>query len=322
MAREFEISYILETQFGLTEEMGVTTVTLEEGTEVEWEPDFLDDDVVAWHPVFESANPGAKRMLPAKRKGQKAKLSSNDPAEIEESTKPVKTKPGSVATGDTAEEDDSGIDPPDSSLSDLTQIGFAGPTPGLHKVWLTKMITDPDDESEDESAMGPPAEIVVSPGHYPRVRLPRDYGNWLANPEVAARKNDAARSPEDWERPAAVGVTLDETEAGAPLWADDSLSTSDQDLDISAPVNVQDKPTITLRTVFEISDYVSGDVDWILKQTLVNTTTTETILTTLNTEGEHDVEKVVGATGVPGIDVAWNNSVVSYQLIVRSVGSR
>lgn len=290
-------------------------MTLEDGETVQWEPEYMAPEVVSWTPVFEAANPGTKVTMPKKKKGEKAEVPSNDPAKVEEPTTPAKTKPAK-----TKEKDDSGIDPPDSELSDVSAVEATVPPDGKYTFRLTKLTVDPDDGEEDQSPMGPPTRVFVTGGFYPKVSLPRDYGNWIKNPEVAARKNDAAKSPEDWERPAAAGVTLLDDEPGAPTWNDQTGSVTDQDLERTTPVACSDKPTLSLRRVIEVSDYASGAVVWILRQNLSNGTFTETVLEKVITAGEHDIVKVVAAAAVPKKDVAWNALVSTYQLIVRAVG--
>ena len=87
---DIEVGYILETQFGLSDVQGTTTVSLDEGESYEFEPAYIPPEVGGWYPVFTAAISGELRMLPKKKRGELATISTNDPVQMREKTQPVK----------------------------------------------------------------------------------------------------------------------------------------------------------------------------------------------------------------------------------------
>jgi len=85
---EIEITYSLETPFGITDSGLSVVLDLDEDEVVEFEPEHMPEEATAWIPEFISANPGGKKALPKKKRGEKAELGSKDPEEIPKRPRP------------------------------------------------------------------------------------------------------------------------------------------------------------------------------------------------------------------------------------------
>ena len=218
--------------------------------------------------------------------------------------------------------DNSGIDGPDSALENVTPILHALPAPGW-QVWrVSKNTIDPDDLREGESPPSPPASIDVPFGYFARVRPPQEHTNWLPNPEATTRNPDALQTPASWYHTPGTGVTPNWSVQGVQEFADVSGSAATYDPIATGLINVAAKPTITNRVVIEIAGYVTGAVQYVLRQfsTSALTPFTDTVLATLNTVGEHEIITVIAGAAGSGVDRVWQATLVNAQFLIRHNG--
>jgi hypothetical protein len=329
MAETIQVSYTLETDFGLSAPQDILTVELEEDEVFEFEPEFFPENVTAWYPEFISANPGGRFSMGKMMPGQMARISTGDPGRMPRGpgggafpSKPPTSRPREDP--DVDEEDETGIDGPSSALGDIVPVGITLPPTGKYTYKMTKKTIDPDDGTEAESAPGPEAFINVTAGHFVRVRPPIDYRNWFSNPQLSRRVNDPNSFPDSWEFPAIPGVTFETTNPGVMDWTDISDGVDDVDLAISELFDVSSKPFLVIAAVVDVEDYVSGKSQYVLRQNLDGGGFLDTVIDNITGNGEHEIEATIGAAPGPGetaATISWHPDVLTCQFIIRHIGS-
>lgn len=334
-AQNVLLAYAYVTALGVSNTVASRTIGISGNEAVSFQPTVLPSGAIGYQPQVVYEN-GQTLTYSPKPGGTKTEfipgvsiddvLSGNVP-DAEDQT------PGTE--GNTTAQDNSGIDAPDAELSDMVGMGATLPVPGTYRVRLTKFTIDPDDQREDESAPGPEASIDITVGHYLRVKPPRDYQNWLSNPQVAARKNDAARTPEGWERNQLETVTVTDPVPGVQTVTDVSTSTDDHEVIVTPPVKVDRYlehssdllrfPTLCARSVVEIpkATYDGGALQISIRETLTNDTIVDTVIHTADTADTHDVViRMADEIIEPPFDhFAFNPLVKSFQMVYTCIGS-
>lgn len=308
------LSYSINTEFGSTDRQGAVSTSIKQDEIVEFEPGDMPDTATSWTPHF-TANTGNVQNMRQRKGGQKADLPGTDPNDVPDDTT---TEP------DPNKEDDSGIDGPTSALDTPVPYGHTVPVPGLYAFTLAKATIDPDDGKEQISAPGPFAKITVPAGYYVRLRPPRDYRNWIANPDATHRKTDTDETPEHWTRGSGVNIVPDD-DPGLQRTRDTTGSFGDYEVALTDPFDVSEKPTVIHHAKIGIANYVSGRVDYIMRQKRVNTTTVDTVLGSWHAnnpvDNPYEVTIRLAAAAAAKIDYVWDSAVDTVQFVLKHVGS-
>ncbi len=301
-----QLAYSLKTPFGRSISSNVAVKENEE-QRATWRPPSNPPQATAWIPEYVDSE-GNWRSFSDQPIGRSVDLDTNVPEKL---------GPREKIEIDRNETDESGISGPDSALSSVTAIGKTLPSPGLFSVRITRRGVDPEGEEQEESAPSPIAQITIPTGSFLRVRPPTQAKNMFPNAEALLRDNLAG--PEGWSRPASVGVSYTEPEVGKQRAQDVSSSASSQDVFVTPKARVVGLPVATAVLAVEVSSYITGRVDIVVRQTNNDNTTTEFTAASYQANGIYRFGVKFRPTGVNAVAVGQGYASIVYNADVRDV---